>query len=179
MNKISPQSLREKQSTTDGSALRILDVRTPAEHEEAHIEGSDLHPLEVLNAEKVSAKKSEDPIYVLCQSGNRATQAIKKLNVVGMENLVLVEGGIRAWINEGYPVTRGKKTIPLERQVRIAAGVLVLLGAILGFTHHAFWHGLSGFVGAGLIFAGITDTCGMAMFIAKMPWNQRTASCPK
>jgi len=78
------------------------------------------------------------------------------------------------------PVVRGKKSIPLERQVRIAAGFLVLLGAVLGFFVHPYFIGLSAFVGAGLMFAGITDTCGMALVLAKMPWNQvkdEEASC--
>ena len=73
----------------------------------------------------------------------------------------------------GLPVVRGKKAISLERQVRIAAGSLGLLGAVLGgFVHPAFL-GLSAFVGAGLIFAGVTDTCGMGLVLTRMPWNQR------
>lgn len=77
-----------------------------------------------------------------------------------------------AWEAAGLPVVRGKKAISLERQVRIAAGLLVLLGAILGFFVNPSFIGISAFVGAGLVFAGITDTCGMAMMLAKMPWNQ-------
>lgn len=176
MNTINIKSITEKYVSEGASSLTILDVRTPAEYEEAHIEGSILHSLEGLNAERVLSEKAEGPIYVLCKSGQRATQAIKKLNKNGVDDLVLVEGGIQAWIDTGSPVIRGKKTISLERQVRIAAGGLVVLGAILGFNYHYLWHGLSGFVGAGLIFAGITDTCGMAVLIAKMPWNQSKAN---
>ena len=83
-----------------------------------------------------------------------------------------VEGGTLALAEQGLPVVRGKKTISLERQVRIAAGSLVFIGSILGGLVNPLWFLLSGFVGAGLVFAGITDTCGMAMLLAKMPWNQ-------
>jgi hypothetical protein len=85
--------------------------------------------------------------------------------------VVNIEGGTLACVEAGLPVVRGKKAISLERQVRIAAGSLVLLGAALSFVHLAFI-GLSAFVGAGLVFAGITDTCGMGMMLARMPWNQ-------
>jgi rhodanese-related sulfurtransferase len=83
-----------------------------------------------------------------------------------------VTGGTVAWEQAGLPVKRGKKAISLERQVRIAAGFLTLLGAVLGFFVHPYFIGLSAFIGAGLMFAGITDTCGMGMMLAKMPWNQ-------
>ena len=85
--------------------------------------------------------------------------------------MVNVEGGTLACVDAGLPVVRGKKAVSLERQVRIAAGSLVLLGAALSFVHPAFV-GLSAFVGAGLVFSGITDTCGMGMILARMPWNQ-------
>jgi hypothetical protein len=84
-----------------------------------------------------------------------------------------------AWEAAGLPVTRGKKVLSLERQVRVAAGLLVLTGVILGTWVHPGFHGLAGFVGAGLVFAGLTDWCGMAMLLAKMPWNQRSGQCCK
>lgn len=77
-----------------------------------------------------------------------------------------------ACVAAGLPVVRGKKAVSLERQVRITAGSLVLIGAILGYFVHPYWIGLSAFIGAGLAFAGITDTCGMGMMLARMPWNQ-------
>lgn len=91
-----------------------------------------------------------------------------------------MEGGTQAWDLAGLPVSRGKKAMSLERQVRIAAGFLVFLGAALGFFVHPYFIAISAFVGAGLMFAGITDTCGMGMMLAKMPWNQcndDTGSC--
>jgi Protein of unknown function (DUF2892) len=86
--------------------------------------------------------------------------------------VVNVEGGMLACIEAGLQVVRGKKAISLERQVRIAAGLLVVLGSLLGWFVHPAFIGLSAFVGAGLLFAGITDTCGMGMLLARMPWNQ-------
>jgi hypothetical protein len=77
-----------------------------------------------------------------------------------------------ACVEVGLPVVRGKKTISLERQVRIAAGLLVLIGSLLGWLVHPVFIGLSAFVGAGLVFAGVTDTCGMGLMLARMPWNQ-------
>lgn len=89
-----------------------------------------------------------------------------------------VEGGTQAWNQAGLPVVRGKKAISLERQVRIAAGLLVVTGSVLGCFVSPHWIGLSAFVGAGLTFAGITDTCGMGMLLARMPWNQVAKSTP-
>ncbi len=90
----------------------------------------------------------------------------------GLSDVINIEGGTSAWEQAGLPVVRGKKAMSLERQVRIAAGSLILVGVILSFVVHPYLIGISAFVGAGLVFAGITDTCGMGMMLAKMPWNQ-------
>ena len=86
--------------------------------------------------------------------------------------MVNVQGGTAAWEQAGLPVVRGKKAVSLERQVRIVAGFLALTGALLGFFVNIHFIWLSAFIGAGLMFAGITDTCGMGMMLAKMPWNR-------
>ena len=96
----------------------------------------------------------------------------QKLESAGFENVVNVEVGTSAWDGAGLPVIAGKKAISLERQVRIAAGALVVMGAVVGHFYNPAGYGLSAFVGAGLVFAGVTDTCGMGMIIAKMPWNR-------
>jgi len=118
---------------------------------------------------------ANEPLYVICRSGSRGRQACEKFLKAGFLNAVNIEGGTMACVEAGLPVVRGKKAIALERQVRIAAGSLVLLGAILSFVHPAFI-GLSAFIGAGLVFAGITDTCGMGMMLARLPWNQVKAT---
>ncbi len=153
----------------------LIDVRTPAEYGEMHIPGSQLHPLDRLDHSAIRQLSETGPVYVLCRSGNRATQAIRDLEKGGIENLHLVEGGITACETEGLEMNRGKKVMSLERQVRIAAGALIVIGVLIGFFAHPAGFGLSAFVGAGLMFAGITDSCAMGMLIAKMPWNQRSA----
>jgi len=152
----------------------LLDVRSPAEFEGAHIAGSILHPLGELDfvaVQKLAAEKSE--CVIICRSGNRARQAAEKLVANGLANLQVLEGGLIAWEAAGLPLERGRETISLERQVRIAAGALVLTGVVLGWLVNPALFGLSAFVGAGLVFAGITDTCAMGLLLAKMPWNQR------
>jgi rhodanese-related sulfurtransferase len=175
---ISPQKLAELRKA--GEAVELIDVRTPVEFREVHVEFAENMPLDRLDPAEVARARnasSEKPLYVICRSGNRASQACEKLSAAGV-SAVNVEGGTLGWDTAGLPVVRGKKAMSLERQVRIAAGALVLLGSILGFFVHAAWIGLAAFVGAGLMFAGITDTCGMGMVLARMPWNQVGKSCP-
>ena len=86
--------------------------------------------------------------------------------------MVVVQGGTNAWVAAGLPVVRGRKTISIERQVRIVAGTLVVIGTGLGWLVHPVFFILSAFVGAGLVFAGATDICGMAIVLAKAPWNR-------
>jgi rhodanese-related sulfurtransferase len=152
----------------------LLDVRTPAEFEEVHVEGAVLHPLTELNSATVE-KLAEGKRFcvVICRSGGRARQAAEKLAAHGLTNVQIMSGGMQAWETEGLPVNRGRKTISLERQVRIAAGSLVFIGSLLGYAVSSSWLALTAFVGAGLVFAGVTDTCGMAMVLARMPWNNR------
>ncbi|MEO2008239.1 MAG: rhodanese-like domain-containing protein [Pirellulaceae bacterium] len=161
----------------------VIDVRTPVEFREVHAVVARNVPLDSLDPDAVMKERNGtagEPLYVICGSGNRSTKACKQFVAAGHTNVINVDGGTQAWDEAGLPVVRGKKSIPLERQVRIAAGFLVLLGAVLGFFVHPYFIGLSAFVGAGLMFAGITDTCGMALVLAKMPWNQvkdEEASC--
>jgi rhodanese-related sulfurtransferase len=166
-----------------GRPIELIDVRTPAEYRECHAVGARLVPLDRLDPAAVMTGRTaaaNEPLYVICRSGGRAKQACDRFVAAGYSNVVCVEGGTLAWEQAGCEVVRGKKAISLERQVRIAAGSLVLVGAILALTVHTWFVGLSAFVGAGLVFAGITDTCGMGMLLAKMPWNQvndRVSAC--
>jgi rhodanese-related sulfurtransferase len=152
----------------------LVDVRTPAEFREVHAREAVLVPLDVLDRQTVEGVRGAKagPIYLLCASGIRATNAAEKLRNSGLENVQVVEGGTNAWVAAGLPVARGRKTISIERQVRIGAGSLVVFGTGLGwFVHPAFFI-LAAFVGAGLVFAGVTDICGMAIVLAKAPWNR-------
>jgi rhodanese-related sulfurtransferase len=172
MQTIDVKQLAEKQRQGD---VDLIDVRTPVEYREVHAEGAQNYPLDALDPKSIANSRngrSGEPLYVICRSGNRSSKAVEKFLQAGIDNVINVDGGTSAWDAAGLPVVRGKKAISLERQVRIAAGFLVLLGAALGFFVHPYFIALSAFVGAGLMFAGITDTCGMGMLLAKMPWNR-------
>ncbi len=158
---IAPAHVAARQQ--QGEAIELIDVRTPVEFAALHALGARNVPLDRIGADDVGPG-----VCLICQSGTRAKQDNEKLG----GELTCVEGGTAAWQAAGLPVIEGKKTISLERQVRISAGSLVLLGVIIGILIHPGWLGISAFVGAGLVFAGITDTCGMGLMLAKMPWNR-------
>jgi rhodanese-related sulfurtransferase len=158
--------------------LVLLDVRTSVEYAEAHVAEARNEPLHKLQPEKLiktGALPGERPVFLLCQTGARASKAAERFAASGQNRGVVVQGGTKAWIEAGFPVTRATKPVmSLERQVRIAAGSLVLAGVLLGWLINPVFFGLSGFVGAGLIFAGVTDFCGMGLLLARMPWNNRS-----
>jgi len=156
-----------------GSGI-LVDVRTPAEFGEVHATGAHLVSLDVLDRPAIEAArgKNSGPVYLLCGSGIRATKAAEKLRNAGLDDVVVVEGGTNAWVAAGLPVIRGRKTISIERQVRIGAGTLVVIGTALGRFVHPGFYLLAAFVGAGLVFAGVSDICGMAIVLAKAPWNR-------
>lgn len=167
---ITPRELAERKAA--GESLRLLDVRTPAEFGEVHVSFAQNMPLDSLNPEALKGDAAGGPLYVICRSGSRGNQACERLQAAGL-TVRNVEGGTTAWEAAGLPVARsGRKIISLERQVRIAAGLLVLTGVLLGWLAHPALYGLAAFVGGGLVFAGITDWCGMGMLMAKMPWNE-------
>lgn len=171
LSTIEPQQLHHQ--ARSGHHVTVIDVRTPAEFREVHFPSAHNVPLDRLDpaALRDFLPEPSAPVYVICRSGNRAAKACEQLAAAGL-NAINVSGGIQAWEQAGLPVLRGKKTISLERQVRIAAGTLVLVGIALGALVHPSLYGLAAFVGAGLVFAGITDTCGMGLLLARMPWNQ-------
>ncbi|MFL2912198.1 MAG: rhodanese-like domain-containing protein [Opitutales bacterium] len=153
------------------NSIPLIDVRTPAEYGSVHAKGAVNLPMESLDLAKIPCSKDDD-IHVICQSGGRSMKVCQKLEAAGFTHIVNVEGGTLAWHAAGLPVVEGKKVMSLERQVRIAAGSLVVIGAAVGQFVHPGGFALSAFIGAGLVFAGVTDTCGMGMMIAKMPWNR-------
>ena len=169
MKNLSVQESAQKRKEVD--SIPLIDVRTPAEYGSVHAEGAVNHPMESLNVDTLPFGK-EDEIQVICQSGGRSMKVCQKLEAAGYSNVVNVEGGTSAWQASELPVVEGKKMMSLERQVRIAAGSLIVIGVAVGQFVHPGGFGLSAFVGAGLVFAGVTDTCGMGMLIAKMPWNR-------
>ena len=164
------------------NSIKIIDVRTPAEFDEIHIQNVENIPLDQLDAATSDLNPGEDGfLYFICQSGGRSRRACEAMMTAGFTKVINIEGGTIACEAAGLPVVRGLKTISLERQVRISAGALVFTGVLMascGTSYGMQSAGLfvAGFIGAGLVFAGITDTCGMAMMIAKMPWNQSRSS---
>ena len=170
---ISPARLAD--ISKEGRKIELIDVRTPVEFREVHLEIARNIPLDQVDpAALMKARTASDrePLYVICKMGGRGQQACEKFVKAGFTNVVNVEGGTTACIAAGLPVVRGQKAISLERQVRIAAGSLVLLGIAGWCVGYSGFLALSAFVCAGLVFAGITDTCGMGMILARMPWNQ-------
>ncbi|PSK66308.1 Inner membrane protein YgaP [Micromonospora sp. MH33] len=159
-----------------GRAPRLLDVRTPAEFETSHIPGSYNVPLDLLkeHREELRGHLDEDVVLV-CRSGARATQAEQALAGVGLPNLKVLDGGIMAWQAANAPIKQGTPRWDLERQVRLVAGSIVL-ASVLGsvFVPQLKW--VAGFIGAGLTFAAVTNTCAMGMMLGKLPYN-RGASC--
>jgi len=174
---ILPRELNERLASRQPAEL--LDVRTPGEFATAHVPGARLIPLDELDCAAFLKQRGPDdkPIYVLCQSGGRARRAIEKFQRAGFDRCVLVEGGTQAWIDAGLTVNRGvSRVLPLMRQVQIVVGAVSALGSLLALTVNP-WFALVPFVtGGGLLFAGLTGFCGLALVLAKMPWN-KSSSC--
>lgn len=154
----------------------LLDVRTPGEFSRLHAASAVNVPLPQLSAatlQQLEAAKGKR-IYVLCHSGARAERACALLEQQGLPAQTFrVEGGTAAWAAAGLPVVRGSGVIALDRQVRIAAGSLVLLGFVLSRLVMPEFLYLSVFIGCGLVFSGLSGWCGMAHLLAVMPWNQK------
>jgi len=159
------QALREQ-----GSAPVIVDVRSPIEFEGERIEGSLSMPLETLDATLHELPEQAD-VIVVCRTGVRATIAAEALGRAGHRSRVL-EGGVLAWRGAKLPLKVGRKRLPVDRQVQLIAGSMVLSGVALGTLVNPWLLGISAFFGAGLTFAGATGTCGLAHVLMRMPWNR-------
>jgi len=149
----------------------LVDVRSPAEFNGCHLSQAINLPLDQLSPDQLPGQPN-GRVYLICQAGKRAAMAAEKLESAYAGELVVVEGGTEACTGLGMSAYYGKAHMSLERQVRIVAGSLVVLGVILSLTVDIGFIALSGLVGAGLIFAGISDTCAMGKLLMKMPWNK-------
>ncbi len=170
---ISPRQLAELRKA--GTPIDLVDVRTPVEFRALHVEFARNIPLDQLDPQaqlRARNGSSDVPLYFVCRSGSRGQQACERLLKAGFGNVANVEGGTLACLDAGLAMVRGKKAISLERQVRVAIGLVVLLGTLLAWLVHPAFVGLSALMGAGLVFSGITDTCCMGMMLARMPWNE-------
>lgn len=160
-----------------GAARFLIDVRSPAEYRAGHIAGAHNEPLGNLDPVRLAERlrgeglNSGDELYLICQKGQRARQAAERLSAL-LPGVQVIEGGTDACLACGMPREGSGGGLELQRQVQISAGSLVLLGVVLGTWVHPGWYLLSGFVGAGLTFAGLSGTCGLALVLARMPWNR-------
>lgn len=162
-----------EQMLAEDPRARVLDVRTPAEFESAHIPGSYNVPLDMLAGQVERLERElRTPVTLVCRTGARATQACDTLAAAGVSKLHILDGGIQAWDDGRRPVRRGRQRWDLERQVRLVAGSLVLLG-VVGSVWLPGLKWLAGFVGAGLAFAALSNTCTMGMLLSKLPYNRR------
>ena len=150
---------------------RLIDVREYPEFAEGHIQGSELVPLGLLEKASERWGRSE-PLTLVCRSGRRAEDARQMLAAKGFTSLKVLKGGVQSWTNSGKPLTAVEnKPWSMERQVRVTAGALVLTFCVLGYlTSLKFFVG-AGLIGAGLVYAGVSDTCMMASVLGRMPWN--------
>ena len=157
----------------DKQEVLVIDVREPAEYAAEHIAGAKLIPLSVFDPANLP-HESGKKLVLQCQSSKRSAQAAQKMLNAGFEEVIHLQGGLPAWKAAGYPTEVNKKApISMFRQVQIAAGSLVFLGTTLGAFVSPWFLILSAFVGAGLVFAGVTNTCAMAMLLAKLPYNRQ------
>ena len=157
--------------------VRLLDVRTPGEYAAAHIRGAYNVPLDTLGEHATEIRASVGvPVVLVCQSGARARRAEEALRTAGMPDLYVLDGGVSGWVAAGMPVERGVPRLSLDRQVRVVAGGLAAAGGVLALLVSPLFALLPALVGGGLVVAGVTDSCGMALLLARLPYN-RPATC--
>jgi rhodanese-related sulfurtransferase len=147
--------------------MQIVDVREPAEHATGTLPGAVLAPLGSIQ-EAAQGWPKDQPLLMVCRSGRRAQKAADELRAMGFECVSVLEGGM-----EGLKPKEAPRAWALERQVRLVAGSLVFAGSLLGLTLSPWFFGVPLFVGGGLAFAALTDTCAMGMLLMKMPWNRK------
>ncbi len=161
-----------KEYLADRNAFYLVDVRTASEFREAHIEGAHLHPLDSINAGKISFQAQGKKLLVSCLSGARAQKAAKQIADAGHE-VACLEGSLQGWEKEGQPVVRSTPSgLPLIRQVHLTVSIINMTAALLALFVNPNWAWVIAGTSAGLFLAGATGFCGMGMLLAKMPWNR-------
>lgn len=164
------QELHSSLAQREGCCL--IDVREYAEYAGGRIPGARLIPAGELERRALEIDRSK-PVYVACRTGRRSAEAQRRLRAIGFEDVRNVSGGVMAWEAAGFAIERDDRAPwSLERQVRFVAGLIVLAGIFLSIFIAEEFIALSAFIGAGLVFASITDSCAMAMLLARMPWNR-------
>jgi rhodanese-related sulfurtransferase len=176
VKEVSPQAFHEQWKKSPEKVV-LVDVRTPLEFRERRAIMATSLQLSEVSAARVRQAAAGREVFLVCKSGARAKQAAEKLVGEGMGEVVLVTGGTDAWVAAGLPVAKDAGVISLERQVRIGAGLIVAIFSVLALTLNPYFVLGALFVGCGLVFAGITNWCGMGLLLAKMPWNKGAGSC--
>ncbi len=170
LQEVDPQTLKQ---WLDQGRVTVVDVREPSEFAEERIFGAVNMPLSNFDPTRVPRSTPDHPVVMQCKTGSRSLRASCQLLESGWSEVIHLQGGLEHWQRLRLPVTRtANAPISIMRQVQITAGSLVVLGTVLGALVSPWWLLLSGFVGSGLVFAGVTNTCGMALLLARMPWNQ-------
>jgi rhodanese-related sulfurtransferase len=168
---VTPDELHRRLTADD--APMVLDVRTPGEFDTVHIRGSYNVPLDLLTEHTGElADHLPGHVVLVCQSGTRASQACQKLDAAGFGAAEVLDGGIAGYESAGGDVVRQGTRWDMNRQVRMAAGSLVLVGTLAGQLVHRRLGLLAGAIGAGLAYSAISDSCAMASVLARMPWNR-------
>ncbi len=167
---LTPTVLRDRLDRPDNDVI-LIDVRTGGEFETGHIPGSFNVPLDALNEHCARLGRVDREVVLICQSGGRASQAEQRLADAGLSTVHVLDGGMNAWQAAGGDVKSVSDRWAMERQVRLVAGSLALAG-VLASTRIPKAKWLAGFIGSGLTFSAVTNTCGMAMVLAKLPYNR-------
>ena len=165
-------TVSELRAIMEKGEVLLVDVREPAEHRSENIPGANLIPLSSISHDKLKSKSI--PIVIHCQSGRRSLEACKKLEAQDPNlDLYTLEGGITAWKKADGDINSFEGCVlPLDRQMQLTAGFLVLIGVILGTFINPWFNIIPGFAGMGLMFAGVSGWCGMVKLLALMPWNK-------
>lgn len=170
MSKISPADLQRR---LQADSAVLIDIREPAEYAREHIQGARLVPLSAIDSHDFDTQHGKAAVFT-CRSGNRTAMNAGRLLAKGFREAYVLDGGLDGWKRAGLPVHfNADAPLDLQRQVQIAAGGMALTGAVLAWLVSPWFILLSGFVGAGLMMAGVTGFCGMARMLAVMPWNRK------
>ncbi len=165
-------------SWLDEDKAVVIDIRESDEYAREHIPGSRLVPLSGFDSADFAHDHDKVGVFH-CSSGNRTCEAASRILSTGFNEVYQLEGGLQAWRKAGFAVNLNRKApISIMRQVQITAGSMVVLGVLLGFLVSPWFVALSGFVGAGLMFAGISGTCALAGLLSLMPWNRPQGPSP-
>ncbi len=154
-------------------SVKFLDVRSGLEFAQAHIKDSQNVPIDMLSVKLNELSQSKQNYIVFCRTGNRSPMAADMMLQAGIHGVKIMDGGLTRWQKEKLPVVKGESGMSIERQVRLIAGGMVLLGILLAWLVSGAFILISVFVACGLIVSGLTDACLMAKLLMNLPYNKK------